>query len=102
MYRDSLDPSFDAEKMMTQPVDKLSEAFTKHICVTDQKGSAREMVGDYLFEYDAGSFFQNNSVLPLMVNHVRDLIFVGEAQPTHLVDTYCGAGLFAISLSSGF
>lgn len=103
MYRDSLDPSFDAEKMMTQPVDKLSEAFTKHICVTDQKGSAREMVGDYVFEYGAGSFFQNNnSVLPLMVNYVRDLIFTDGARPTHLVDTYCGAGLFAISLSSGF
>ncbi|KAF8870594.1 S-adenosyl-L-methionine-dependent methyltransferase [Gymnopilus junonius] len=108
MYRDSLDPSFDAEKMMSPPIDKLSEAFTRHVCITDQKGSAREMVGDYLFEYNAGGFFQNNnSVLPLLVDYVRDLISTMEypatsGHPTHLVDTYCGAGLFAISLASAF
>jgi len=113
MYRDSLDPSFDAKKMMTPPIDLLSEAFTKHLCVSDQKGVSREMVGDYLFQYTAGGFFQNNnSVLPLMVDYVRDLIHPKSTtedreseeggQPTHLVDTYCGAGLFAISLSSRF
>ncbi|PPQ83844.1 hypothetical protein CVT25_000903 [Psilocybe cyanescens] len=105
MYRDSLDTSFDASEMMTPPIDKLSDAFTRHVCVSDQKGSSREMVGDYLFEYNAGGFFQNNnSVLPLMVDYVRDLINPGEGKehPTHLVDTYCGAGLFAISLSSAF
>ncbi|KDR70049.1 hypothetical protein GALMADRAFT_145087 [Galerina marginata CBS 339.88] len=105
MYRDSLDPSFDAEKMMTSPIDKLSEAFTRHVCVSDQKGSSREMVGDYFFEYNAGGFFQNNNaVLPLMVNYVKGLVWPveGMERPTHLVDTYCGAGLFAISLSSTF
>uniref|UniRef100_A0A8H8CR86 TRAM domain-containing protein n=1 Tax=Psilocybe cubensis TaxID=181762 RepID=A0A8H8CR86_PSICU len=105
MYRDSLDTSFDASEMMTPPIDKLSDAFTRHVCVTDQNGSAREMVGDYLFEYNAGGFFQNNnSVLPLMVNYVKNLINPGPGKehPTHLVDTYCGAGLFAISLSSVF
>ncbi|KAF8959827.1 S-adenosyl-L-methionine-dependent methyltransferase [Flammula alnicola] len=84
---------------------ELSDAFTKHVCVSNQNGTSREMVGDYLFEYTAGGFFQNNnSVLPLMVNFVRDLINPGEGKehPTHLVDTYCGAGLFAISLSSVF
>ncbi|KAF9475342.1 S-adenosyl-L-methionine-dependent methyltransferase [Pholiota conissans] len=104
MYRDSLDTTFDAKEMMTPPIDKLSEAFTKHVCVSDQNATSREMVGDYLFEYTAGGFFQNNnSVLPLMVDFVRGLIksVPGEA-PTHLVDTYCGAGLFAISLSSIF
>ncbi|CAA7266427.1 unnamed protein product [Cyclocybe aegerita] len=105
MYRDSLDPAFDAKKMMLPPVDKLSEAFTKHVCVTDQKGVSRELVGDKLFQYTAGGFFQNNNaVLPLLVDHVRDLIDSGEGRdhPTHLVDTYCGAGLFAISLSDKF
>ncbi|KAF5312628.1 hypothetical protein D9619_003724 [Psilocybe cf. subviscida] len=104
LYRDSLDTSFDVKEMMTPPIDKLSEAFTKHICVTDQNAPSREMVGDYIFEYTAGGFFQNNnSVLPLMVNFVRDLVQSGEGErPTHLVDTYCGAGLFAISLSSAF
>jgi len=105
MYRDSLDATFDAKKMMTPPIDKLSEAFTKHVCVSDQKGVSREMVGDYLFQYTAGGFFQNNNaVLPLMVDYVKSLINPGEGKdhPTHLVDTYCGAGLFAISLSSRF
>jgi len=104
MYRHSLDPTFDAKKMMTPPINKLSEAFTKHACISDQKGTSRELVGEYLFQYTAGSFFQNNnSVLPLMVNYVRDLINSGDKDhPTHLVDAYCGAGLFAISLSSRF
>ena len=105
MYRDSLDASFDAKKMMTSPVDKLSEAFTKHVCVSDHTGTSREMIGDYLFQYTAGEFFQNNNViLPLMVNYVRGLIDPGRAEdyPSHLVDAYCGAGLFAISLSTRF
>lgn len=105
MFRDSLDTTFDAKQMMTPPIDKLSEAFTKHVCVSDQNATAREMVGDYLFEYTAGGFFQNNNaILPLMVDFVKELIRSGDdvSQPTHLVDTYCGAGLFAISLSSLF
>lgn len=107
MYRDSLDTSFDAEKMMSMaPAERdLSEAFTKHICVSDQKHQSREMVGDYLFEYTAGSFFQNNNaVLPLLVDYVKEAITNPAATepPTHLVDAYCGAGLFAISLSSRF
>jgi tRNA (uracil-5-)-methyltransferase len=105
MYRDSLDPSFDAKEMMTPPLDKLSEAFTKHVCVSNHNGMSRETIGDYLFQYTAGSFFQNNNaILPLMVNYVRDLIDPGSGKdhPTHLVDAYCGAGLFAISLSARF
>ena len=88
---------------MTPPIDKLSDAFTKHICITDQNAVAREMVGDHIFEFSAGGFFQNNNaILPLLVEYVRGLISSGEGQPTHLVDTYCGAGLFAITLSSLF
>ena len=112
MYRDSLDTTFDGPEMMTAPIDKLSEAFTKHVCVTDQNATAREMVGDYLFEFSAGGFFQNNNaILPLLVDYVRDLIdsssgdegmMQQQQHPTHLVDTYCGAGLFAITLSSRF
>jgi tRNA (uracil-5-)-methyltransferase len=103
LYRDSLDTTFDGQEMMTPPIDNLSEAFTKHICVTDQNAPAREMVGSYMFEFTAGGFFQNNNaILPLLVDYVRGLIDSGEGHPTHLVDTYCGAGLFAITLSSGF
>jgi len=37
----------------------------------------------------------------LMANYVCDLVFWGGARPSHL-DSYCGAGLFVKSLSSGF
>jgi tRNA (uracil-5-)-methyltransferase len=103
LYRDSLHTTFDGQEMMSPPIDKLSEAFTKHVCVTDQNATAREMVGNYIFEFSAGGFFQNNNaILPLLVDYVRDLIDSGEGCSTHLVDTYCGAGLFAITLSSRF
>jgi tRNA (uracil-5-)-methyltransferase len=99
LYRDSLDTAFDGQKMMTPPID----AFTKHVCVTDQNGPAREMVGSCMFEFTAGGFFQNNNaILPLLVDYVQSLIDSGEGYPTHLVDTYCGSGLFAITLSSRF
>jgi len=107
MYRDSLDPSIPIEKI--QDADELSEAFRKHVCVTDQKrGIARELVGDkgHLFEFAAGGFFQNNnSILGRLVGYVQesvlDLTKTGISL-THLVDTYCGTGLFAITLSPYF
>ena len=78
------------------------------ICVTDHKGTVREKVGDKVFEYPANSFFQNNnSVLVPLTSYVRDALFTAggasdKPQPTHLVDAYCGSGLFAISLSDNF
>ena len=78
------------------------------ICVTDHKGTVREKVGDRVFEYPANSFFQNNnSVLVPLTSYVRDAIFAADGtsdkpRPTHLVDAYCGSGLFAISLSDNF
>ncbi|KAF6758935.1 tRNA methyltransferase [Ephemerocybe angulata] len=104
LFRDSLDTAVDANP---DSVDRLSDAFNKHICITNHKETCREQVGDFIFEYNAGSFFQNNnSVLPPLTNYVRDAIFppsATEPSPlTHLVDTYCGAGLFAIVLSPFF
>jgi len=59
--------------------------------------------------FPAGSFFQNNnSILPSLTDYVRQAIFeppataVVQTLPTHLVDTYCGSGLFAITLSPYF
>ncbi|KAG8870963.1 tRNA(m5U54)methyltransferase [Tulasnella sp. 331] len=81
----------------------------EHICITDHKATVRESVGDTIFEFPAGSFFQNNnSVLPSLVDYVRNAIFASTSseaeavRPTHLVDTYCGSGLFAISLAPAF
>jgi len=82
-----------------------------HICITDHKATVRERVGDLLFDYQAGSFFQNNnSVLVPLTSYVHDAIFpptptpasTHPPPPTHLVDAYCGAGLFALTLASHF
>ncbi|KAF8196298.1 S-adenosyl-L-methionine-dependent methyltransferase [Mycena galopus ATCC 62051] len=94
-----------------------------HVCITDHRGTVRERVGPWIFEYPNSSFFQNNnSVLPSLVEYVRGRIFAPFADaatsnlesnatdgagaetpaPTHLVDAYCGAGLFAITLSPHF
>ncbi|KAG8943640.1 tRNA(m5U54)methyltransferase [Tulasnella sp. 424] len=77
-----------------------------HVCITDYKATVRERVGDTVFEFPAGSFFQNNSsVLSPLVEYVRSAIFDSTSTPsslTHLVDTYCGSGLFAISLAPHF
>jgi tRNA (uracil-5-)-methyltransferase len=84
----------------------------RHVCITDHKATVRERVGDLLFDYQAGSFFQNNnSVLVPLTSYVRDAIFPPTSTsesvsstppPTHLVDAYCGAGLFALTLATHF
>lgn len=91
----------------TSDPDSLSSAVEKHVCVTDHRATVRENVGDWIFEYTGGSFFQNNnSVLMPLTTYVSDSIFrqpgSGTTKPTHLVDAYCGAGLFAITLSPHF
>jgi tRNA/tmRNA/rRNA uracil-C5-methylase (TrmA/RlmC/RlmD family) len=62
---------------------------------------AIEVVDGVRFEFQAGDFFQNNPfILPKFVRHAID-----EAKATgarHLVDAYCGSGLFAISAARDF
>ncbi|KDQ17575.1 hypothetical protein BOTBODRAFT_29750 [Botryobasidium botryosum FD-172 SS1] len=83
-----------------------------HVCISKHKDTVRERVGNTLFHFPAGSFFQNNnSVLEPLTTYVKDAIFSppstdseGAAfeKPTHLVDTYCGSGLFSLTLSPHF
>ena len=82
-----MDTTFDGQEMMTPSIDNLSDAFTKYICLTDQKAPGREMAGDYLlvFEFTAGGLFQNkNNILLLLVDYVRGLID-SVKHPTHLI-----------------
>lgn len=69
--------------------------------VTDHNAVVSQKVGDYLFQFQAGEFFQNNPfILPAMVEHV-----VNEARSENirfLVDAYCGVGVFCISAASNF
>ncbi|KAL0950528.1 hypothetical protein HGRIS_007336 [Hohenbuehelia grisea] len=105
--------SIDTTSAGSDPVSELAESLEKHVCVKDHKATIRERVGDLLFEYQAGSFFQNNnSVLIPLTSYVRDAIFAPtpsatavvstNERPTHLVDAYCGSGLFALSLAPHF
>ncbi|MBL9114216.1 MAG: class I SAM-dependent RNA methyltransferase [Verrucomicrobiaceae bacterium] len=69
--------------------------------LTQSHEVAREKVGAITFEFQAGDFFQNNPfILPAFVDHV-----VTEARQTgarHLVDAYCGSGLFGLSAAAHF
>ena len=68
---------------------------------TDHKKVITQKVGEVVFKFKAGEFFQNNAfVLPLLVDHViSQATCVG---CSHLIDTYCGSGLFAISGAKHF
>ncbi|KAG8756851.1 tRNA(m5U54)methyltransferase [Serendipita sp. 396] len=79
-----------------------------HVCIRDHKAIVRERVGTTLFEFPANSFFQNNnSVLVPLTDYVREAALSVPAdgktkQPTHLIDTYSGCGLFALRLVDSF
>lgn len=58
------------------------------------------------FRFQAGNFFQNN---PYMLPRMVDLVVEAATQPsaagakmTHLIDCYCGSGLFALGCSANF
>lgn len=62
---------------------------------TNPKRVITEKVGELTFQFPAGEFFQNNpSILPALIDYV-----MREAKgpdSTHLLDAYCGSGLFAL------
>mmetsp|Transcript_29895 Transcript_29895/g.62906 ORF Transcript_29895/g.62906 Transcript_29895/m.62906 type:complete len:602 (-) Transcript_29895:51-1856(-) len=73
---------------------------------TDPKSYVNATVGDLVFRFQAGNFFQNN---PFMLTKMVDLVVTAATQKspagedmTHLIDCYCGSGLFAIGSSSSF
>lgn len=62
---------------------------------------AVEQVGAMKFEFQAGDFFQNNPfILPEFVAYAVEQARASGAR--HLVDAYCGSGLFAISAAPAF
>mmetsp|Transcript_21099 Transcript_21099/g.32223 ORF Transcript_21099/g.32223 Transcript_21099/m.32223 type:complete len:527 (-) Transcript_21099:62-1642(-) len=74
------------------------------VVVTDNKEYMTTTIKGLKFKYQAGNFFQNNNyVTPLMVDGVLEAAIAPTADgvvPTHLIDCYCGSGLFALSVSS--
>ena len=68
---------------------------------TDFRRDMQQEVAGVTFTFKAGEFFQNNPhVLPLMVGHVLSLARGDGVE--HLIDAYCGSGLFALCGSQHF
>ena len=69
--------------------------------LTDNKDIAIEDVDGVRFEFQAGDFFQNNPfILPAFVRHVASE--ASQHGASHLIDAYCGSGLFALSCAKSF
>mmetsp|Transcript_3167 Transcript_3167/g.4905 ORF Transcript_3167/g.4905 Transcript_3167/m.4905 type:complete len:440 (+) Transcript_3167:41-1360(+) len=68
---------------------------------TDHRDLITQRVGELLLSYNAGEFFQTNAqLLPALVQHVVDQ--AAGHLCDHLIDTYCGCGIFALSAASTF
>ena len=69
--------------------------------MTDPKQLVSERVGELIFHFKAGEFFQNNPyILPQLVEHV---VTQAKAEENDLlVDAYCGGGLFGLSAAAQF
>lgn len=75
--------------------------------VTDHNTYVTTSVSGLNFRFLAGNFFQNNpSMLPVLVDHVVQAatrIPPNSDKPmSHLIDCYCGSGLFCLSCASSF
>jgi len=70
----------------------------------DNRKLITERVGNLIFKFKAGEFFQNNAyILPKLVDYViSESRGVGGDPPRFLVDAYCGSGLFSIASAHSF
>ncbi|WP_309382361.1 class I SAM-dependent RNA methyltransferase [Cerasicoccus frondis] len=69
--------------------------------VTDPRETVSAKVGNIVFQFKAGEFFQNNPyILPEMIDYV--LAEIGKVKLRYLVDAYCGVGVFGISAAREF
>lgn len=68
---------------------------------TDTRAEAEESVGPLTFRFLAGDFFQNNPfILERFVRYAVDEAHASGAD--HLVDAYCGSGLFSLFAAQVF
>lgn len=79
----------------------LRDSLDGYVC-TDPTEMCEQLVGDLKFSFHAGEFFQNNPhILPDFANHVK-MEALGVGGVTHLVDAYCGSGLFCLTAAKAF
>lgn len=96
-------------------IEGRGEFIHRKTCITDHKASSTEYIDDFRFDNPAGAFFQNNnSILPLVTQYIRDNILgppvddTSNDTPTfqpkikNLIDAYSGSGFFTVTLSSLF
>jgi 23S rRNA (uracil1939-C5)-methyltransferase/tRNA (uracil-5-)-methyltransferase len=68
---------------------------TREGVVTHPANLVSATVGDTIFHFTAGDFFQNNPyILPELVEYALGEAAAGGAR--HLLDVYCGVGVFAL------
>lgn len=68
---------------------------------TDHAEVIEERIDDLRLRFQAGDFFQNNPfILPRFAAHVAEQAADDGAR--HLVDAYCGSGLFALAAAGRF
>ncbi len=79
----------------------LRDSLEGNVC-TDPTEMCEQQVGDLKFSFHAGEFFQNNPhILPDFADHVKREA-LGGGDVTHLVDAYCGSGLFCLTSAREF
>lgn len=72
----------------------------EEVCITNQKNVVTEKIDDFVFQFEANEFFQNNaSILPQVLDYIQYHIADSNIKFKYLVDTYCGSGFFGIALS---
>lgn len=70
---------------------------------TDPSTAITEHIGELNLHFLAGDFFQNNPyLLPDFVAYAAQQAKPDSPQQQHLIDAYCGSGLFALSLAKHF
>ncbi|EGP84427.1 uncharacterized protein MYCGRDRAFT_110811, partial [Zymoseptoria tritici IPO323] len=99
-----------------EATEEVVEEHDSHVlrktCITDNKAISTEYIDDFRLDNPAGAFFQNNnSILPLVTQYIRDNILGtndeangAEEKPVikNMIDAYCGSGFFTITLSGMF
>ncbi|MBK1834221.1 class I SAM-dependent RNA methyltransferase [Roseibacillus ishigakijimensis] len=107
----ALEPINEALPAIRQEVSKRAHTYKKGVTLllraheegveTNPRAVISEKVHDLTFHFLAGDFFQNNpAILPAFVDYVA--AEAAQDGCTHLVDAYCGSGLFALSLAKHF
>lgn len=72
----------------------------ERVCLDSHKNIITEKIDDFVFQFPASEFFQNNnSILPHVLDYIRFQIHKKPNSFKYIVDTYCGSGFFGISLS---